>query len=167
MYGIKSDEKESLYISWINGFHSCSYCRCLLDEDTDEADRKFSLDEMVSDVSRNKAVVGVRFVKINHIFHLQILQAKIGPAAKVYKSTASWKTVRKSKNYVEIRKGYYDKVNLGSVISKEPNFIVTGVRIRKRENNLKLEVRISKYDFASGNITSDSSKWISRAKPHR
>ncbi|XP_062130809.1 uncharacterized protein LOC133841967 [Drosophila sulfurigaster albostrigata] len=58
--------------------------------DVDEI-RYFNLRETLSDVKVNKVVTGVRFVKSNRVFHLQIQQGQLLPRGFIKASTVEWK----------------------------------------------------------------------------
>ncbi|XP_034653981.1 uncharacterized protein LOC117892094 isoform X2 [Drosophila subobscura] len=60
-------------------FWRCSNCFCLCDEPGPLSDRFFNLRDSLSDFMANKVVTGVRFVKINRVFHLQLQQGELMP----------------------------------------------------------------------------------------
>ncbi|XP_032570062.1 uncharacterized protein LOC6615691 [Drosophila sechellia] len=62
--------KPSSWSSWI--FWRCHYCFCLCDEPSTNSDRYFNLRDSLSDFKQNKVVTGVRFVKSQRVFHLQL-----------------------------------------------------------------------------------------------
>lgn len=55
-------------------FH-CSYCLCKCDQSGPNSDRYWSLRPATAEVSKNKVVTGVRFVKKDRVVHLEIQEA--------------------------------------------------------------------------------------------
>ena len=166
---------EILIKSWLRGFYNCGYCFCLMDEKSENSDRFFSLQEVVSDVEDNKVVTGVRFVKEERVFYMQIQQATLLDVGLVDVDSLEWKEV----DHVDLLDDVdgedfftvdsdHQSMNLDNVESEDPTYIVTGVKFGIQNGNLKLEVRITKYDFESGELISpaDTSKWISVSGAH-
>ncbi|XP_060651516.1 uncharacterized protein LOC132788201 [Drosophila nasuta] len=89
-YWSKLNKVES-WNRWI--FFECSYCFCLCDEQSPKSDPYFNHRETLSDVNANKVVTGVRFVKRNRIFHLQIQQGELLPRGLINESAVEWKPV--------------------------------------------------------------------------
>ncbi|KAL5291414.1 hypothetical protein ACFFRR_010675 [Megaselia abdita] len=171
VYGEKTGGKEVEYRSFKVGNQYCTYCHCYYEEIVlpAESDRYFSLDEVVSDVNNNKAVIGVRFVKFERVFHLQILQAIVGPLSQVNASSMEWKSVKPTQNLIAIGNVFRKGIDLDNVVSKDPTFIVTGVRMGRRsdyEMRIRLEVRLTKYDVETGALDVNSTKWISNTAPN-
>ncbi|XP_051858674.1 uncharacterized protein LOC127565202 [Drosophila albomicans] len=142
---------------WI--FWKCSYCFCLCD-DHQNSDRYFNLRETVSDVKANKVMTGVRFVKKNRVFHLQIQEGQILPRGAINQSTVEWKPVDGYKiDDTNIREGVdYHSMNYKSrglnldeiTYTNDGSFVVTGVRFQATKGRLNLIVLFSNFDFVKG-----------------
>ncbi|XP_062125898.1 uncharacterized protein LOC133838719 [Drosophila sulfurigaster albostrigata] len=140
-------------------FWKCSYCFCLCD-DHYNSDRYFNLRETVSDVKANKVVTGVRFVKKNRVFHLQIQQGQLLPRGEINQSTVEWKPVDGYKiDDTNIREGVdYHSMNYKSrglnldeiTYTNDKAFVVTGVRFQATNGRLNLIVLFSNFDFVKG-----------------
>ncbi|KAH8310386.1 hypothetical protein KR044_001039 [Drosophila immigrans] len=145
---------------WI--FTKCSYCFCLCDEPSPKSDRYFNLRPTFSDALANKVVTGVRFVKKNRIFHLQIQQGQLLPRGGINESTVEWKPVDDYKiDDVNVTEGvdYHAlsnekrRINLDEVIYPYGRtLIVTGLDFSVRRGRLRLRVLFSIYHFEEGRI---------------
>ncbi|XP_043660843.1 uncharacterized protein LOC122625054 isoform X1 [Drosophila teissieri] len=144
------------YLLW-----HCSYCFCLCDEEGLKSDRFFNLRDTVADVKRNRIVTGLRFVKQNRIFHLQIQEGELLPRGTVNQSTLEWKPVEKYnvfdrhvKNGVDYHKLSYEKrtIDLDDVDTEDNSFVITGVRFRVVGTHLNLEAYYSEFDFRTGKL---------------
>ncbi|XP_060650928.1 uncharacterized protein LOC132787692 [Drosophila nasuta] len=143
-------------------FWRCSYCFCLCDEPSPISDRYFSLRKTRSDVRANKVVTGVRFVKKNRVFHIQIQQGQLLPRGAINESTLEWVPVDDYKiNDANITEGvdYYAmsyenrRINLDETIFEHDRiFIVTGVRFHVFKNYLGLKVYFSRHNFVDGKV---------------
>ncbi|XP_034116996.1 uncharacterized protein LOC117576392 [Drosophila albomicans] len=150
-------------------FWHCSFCFCLCDEQSTKSDRYFNLRETVSDVEANKVVTGVRIIKKNRIFHLQIQQGQLLPRGVINESTVHWKPVHDY--YISgwnVKQGvdyhamsYHSRaIDLGDVDNRnDVSFVVTGVQFVLINGKLKLRVVFSKFDFESGKVM--GSDWLS------
>ncbi|XP_017139529.1 uncharacterized protein LOC108153940 isoform X1 [Drosophila miranda] len=144
------------YILW-----HCSYCFCMCDEQGLKSDRFFNLREAVSDVKRNRVVTGLRFVKKNRIFHLQIQEGELLPRGGINHTTLSWKPVENYNIFDrDVKKGtdYHTlsyesrSVDLDDVNTDDNSFVVTGVRFRVVGAHLNLEACYSEFDFKTGQL---------------
>ncbi|KQS30547.1 uncharacterized protein LOC6551613 isoform X2 [Drosophila erecta] len=144
------------YLLW-----HCSYCFCLCDEEGLKSDRFFNLRDTIADVKRNRVVTGLRFVKQNRIFHLQIQEGELLPRGTVNQSTLEWKPVEKYnvfdrhvKNGVDYHKLSYENrtIDLDDVDTEDNSFVVTGVRFRVIGTHLNLEAYYSEFDFRTGQL---------------
>ncbi|XP_030567504.1 uncharacterized protein LOC115767384 isoform X1 [Drosophila novamexicana] len=145
------------YLLW-----HCSYCFCLCDEQGLKSDRFFNLRESVSDVRQNKVITGLRFLKKNRIFHLQIQEGQLLPRGAINESTLSWKPVDEYKIFDRnVAKGIdyhtlsYESrsIDLDDIMKTDDNtFVVTGVRFRVLGAHLNLEARLSEFDFKKGEL---------------
>ncbi|KAH8414624.1 hypothetical protein KR215_010674 [Drosophila sulfurigaster] len=143
-------------------FWRCSYCFCLCDEPSPKSDRYFSLRKTRSDVRANKVVTGVRFVKKNRVFHIQIQQGQLLPRGAINESTLEWVPVDDYQvNDANITEGvdYYAmsyenrRINLDETIFEHDRiFIVTGVRFNAFKDYLGLKVYFSRHKFVDGEV---------------
>ncbi|XP_034484623.1 uncharacterized protein LOC117789658 [Drosophila innubila] len=145
---------------WI--FQKCSYCFCLCDEHGPKSDRYFNLREAIADIEENKVVTGLRFVKKNRIFHLQIQQGKLMPRGVIDDKTLEWKPVDKYEidgadivNGVDYHTMNYSSrsIDLDNIMSSNDNSsVVTGIRFRVLGSHLNLMAQICKFDFETGKL---------------
>lgn len=159
----------------------CNYCYCLLDEESVNSDRFFYLNPSLSDTISNKVITGIRFIKVNRVFHLQIQQATLAPFGQVDPTTVEWKPVDKYvlptkvvnyKNVLKLNADVNNAIDLDTIHSDDPTFIVTGVRMAAVASSsgkrLKLQVQITKYDFTSGKLFGIcGSQWISNGNVNK
>ncbi|XP_060651417.1 uncharacterized protein LOC132788116 [Drosophila nasuta] len=160
--------------SWRRWFFiECSYCFCLCDEPGPKSDRYFNLRATLSDVKADKVVTGVRFVKKNRVFHLQIQQAKFLPHGVINESTVEWipvdeydikdPSVKEGIDYHTL--SYQSRaLDLDEALKTADNtFVVTGVRFQLLDH-LNLKVHFSKFDFATGKLVNSelNNIWISK-----
>ncbi|XP_016923096.2 uncharacterized protein orion isoform X1 [Drosophila suzukii] len=144
------------YLLW-----HCSYCFCLCDEQGLKSDRFFNLRDTIADVKRNRIVTGLRFVKKNRIFHLQIQEGELLPRGAVNQSTLEWKPVenynffdRDVKKGVDYHMLSYESrsIDLDDVDTDDNSFVITGVRFRVIGTHLNLEAYYSEFDFKTGQL---------------
>ncbi|XP_034484624.1 uncharacterized protein LOC117789659 [Drosophila innubila] len=145
---------------WI--VQKCSYCFCLCDEQGPKSDRYFNLREAIADVEGNKVVTGLRFVKKNRVFHLQIQQGKLMPRGVIDDKTLEWKPVDEYQitdanivNGVDYHTMNYSSrsMDLDNIMNPNDNSsVVTGLRFRVLGSHLNLMAQISKFDFATGKL---------------
>ncbi|XP_017056016.1 uncharacterized protein LOC108097935 isoform X1 [Drosophila ficusphila] len=144
------------YLLW-----HCSYCFCLCDEQGLKSDRFFNLRDTIADVKRNRVVTGLRFVKQNRIFHLQIQEGELLPRGAVNQSTLEWKPVEKYNFFDrDVKKGVdyhmlsYESrsIDLDDVNTDDNSFVITGVRFRVVGAHLNLEAYYSEFDFKTGQL---------------
>ncbi|KAH8414603.1 hypothetical protein KR215_009923, partial [Drosophila sulfurigaster] len=143
---------------WI--FTKCSYCFCLCDEPGPKSDRYFSLRETLSDVMESKVVTGVRFVKKNRIFHLQIQQGQLLPRGAINESSVEWVPIDDFKitdpdvcDGVDYHSLSHQErgIDLDEILCKEEE-VVTGLRFRVLNGRLSLITMFRDFDFESGEI---------------
>lgn len=164
---------EILIKSWTRGFYECSYCFCLMDEKSELSDRFFNLREVLSDFGKNMVVTGVRFIKVNRVFYLQIQQGFMGPIGLIDESTLEWKDVESydisdendGKDYFTVDSDN-QSVILEVVETEDPIYTVTGVKMSVLGGSLGLEVKVSEFDFETGHLIPSHSEWISSKGAH-
>lgn len=119
-----------------------------------------------------RVVTGIRFVKENRVFHLQIQQGQLLPRGSINDSSVAWKRidnytinergVHKNQDYFMLT---YDtrSIDLDDLQTDESNYAVTGVRFRLIEGHLNLQVRFSKFNFETGQLINpkENSYWKS------
>ncbi|XP_014233493.1 uncharacterized protein LOC106656852 [Trichogramma pretiosum] len=134
----------------LRDFWYCQVCLCTCENDIDlNMDIYINLKEVVSDVYRNKVIIGVRLIKIDNIFHLQIQQAAILQSGIVDLKTKSWAKVNRYnitdsnvKADVDYLRLSWDKrsVELND-IDFDDDMVITGVKFTYSGGLLKLEAR--------------------------
>ncbi|XP_017485333.1 PREDICTED: uncharacterized protein LOC108373907 isoform X2 [Rhagoletis zephyria] len=146
---------------WRYLFWHCSYCFCLCDEISIKSDRYFNLRETVSDVENNKVVTGLRFVKNNRIFHLQIQEGQLLPRGAINRTSLSWKPFEDYKIFDrDVRNGrdYHTlsfesrSVDLDDIYTDDNSYVVVGVRFRVVGAHLNVEAKLAEYDFKAGKL---------------
>ncbi|KAH8317500.1 hypothetical protein KR074_007108, partial [Drosophila pseudoananassae] len=144
------------YILW-----HCSYCFCLCDEQGLKSDRFFNLRDSIADVKKNRVVTGLRLVKSNRIFHLQIQEGELMPRGVINQSSLAWKPVEKYNIFDrDVKKGVdyhtmsYESrsIDLDDVNTDDNSFVVTGVRFRLVGAHLNLEAYYTEFDFKTGKL---------------
>ncbi|KAH8372544.1 hypothetical protein KR200_006235, partial [Drosophila serrata] len=154
--------------SWLSWFVECSYCLCLCDEEGPKSDRYFNLRPVTADIGRNRVVTGLRFLKHNRIFHLQIQEGELLAHGTINETTLQWKPLdsysildENVKKDVDFHMLSYENRSIDLVEIKEhSNFVVTGLRFRVVGGHLNLEAQFNRFDFKSGQLT-NSTKWLS------
>ncbi|XP_050526498.1 uncharacterized protein LOC126897171 isoform X2 [Daktulosphaira vitifoliae] len=157
---------------WRYLVYHCSYCFCICDSSERSSDRYFSLHPSLSDISKNKVVTGLRFHKIKQMFHLQVEEGIIGPHGSINESSRQWvdlpgpeftyqnKTLLEGVDYHAL--SYTSRsIDLDNVMAPQ-NMVVTGVKFRMIGSHLNIEVRVTPYDFITGNLIEPNEKsyWI-------
>uniref|UniRef100_A0A6P4EGJ5 Uncharacterized protein LOC108039809 n=1 Tax=Drosophila rhopaloa TaxID=1041015 RepID=A0A6P4EGJ5_DRORH len=161
---------------WI--FMQCSYCLCLCDDQGDNSDRYFNLRPVIAEVEKNRVVTGLRFVKRNRVFHLQIQEGELLPRGVISESTLYWvpvdsysvsdKDVRKDIDYHMLS---YEKrsIDLDDLNADNNNSVVTGLRFKVKGTHLHLEAQFSRFEFQSGVLIEPqtTSYWMSGSDDER
>lgn len=108
-----------------------------------------------------RVVTGLRFVKLNRIFHLQIQEGELLPRGAINQSTLEWKPVdtynifdRDVKKGVDYHTLSYESrtIDLDDVNTDDNSFVITGVRFRVVGTHLNLEAYYSEFDFKTGQL---------------
>ncbi|KAL5280737.1 hypothetical protein ACFFRR_004635 [Megaselia abdita] len=158
---------QSYRAKWYNLFRRCHYCFCYCDDEKDPlSDRYISLKSVTSDVTQNMVLTGIKFVKKNKVFHLQIQQGRLMPFATIDKNSVGWKIVENvnvttSKDNIDFYTINDDKgaINLDFVKSSIETEVMTGVKIDVVENHLTIGITLTKFDWKTG-ILSNSSRYL-------
>ncbi|XP_017025400.1 uncharacterized protein [Drosophila kikkawai] len=154
--------------SWVSWFVKCNYCFCLCDEEGPQSDRYFNLRPATADIGRNRVVTGLRFIKHNRIFHLQIQEGELLTHGVINGTTLQWKPldsysisdkdVRQDVDYHALS---YENRSINLVEVKDDNdFLVTGLRFQVVGGHLNLEAQFTGFDFKSGQLT-EQTYWSS------
>ncbi|KAH8381533.1 hypothetical protein KR093_007469 [Drosophila rubida] len=168
----RSTNKVESWRRWL--IQKCDYCFCLCDQEED-SDRYFNLRETKSDIAANKVVTGIRFVKKNRVFHLQIQQGKLLPRTLIDESTLEWKPVDDYKITdphvsagIDYHKLSYENrsINLDAVDRyPEVTRLVTGVGFEVIEGHLNLRVHYNNFNFETGELVdTDKGVWFNQEK---
>ncbi|XP_013108766.1 uncharacterized protein LOC106088028 isoform X2 [Stomoxys calcitrans] len=165
--------KTSVDSWWRYLFWHCTYCFCLCDDQySSKTDRYFNLRETLSNVNENKVLTGLRFAKVNRVFHLQIQEGVLLPRGKVNESSLNWvpidnytlnaRNVRNNRDYYTLSYGARS-IDLDDVHTDDHSFVVTGVRFRVVGAHLNLEARLSEFNFETGKLVNpqENSFWKS------
>ncbi|XP_054731039.1 uncharacterized protein LOC129239524 isoform X1 [Anastrepha obliqua] len=146
------------YLLW-----HCSYCFCLCDEISIKSDRYFNLRETVADVENNRVVTGLRFVKSNRVFHLQIEEGQLLPRGGINRTSQRWKPVdnyqifdRNVRNGRDYHTLSYESrsMDLDDIYTDDNSYVVVGVRFRVVGAHLNVEAKLAEYDFLEGKLIS-------------
>ncbi|KAJ8931393.1 hypothetical protein NQ314_015699 [Rhamnusium bicolor] len=146
-------------------FWHCSYCFCLCDEQGSNSDRYFNMRPVIADITNNRVVTGLRFVKKNRIIHLQIQEGKLSTRGKIDIDTVHWVPVEEYK--ITDRKIYngqdyhtlsWEKraIDLDDLEADE-GYILTGVRFKEIGSHLNFEIYMTKFDFDTGKLINPTS----------
>ncbi|KAH8249599.1 hypothetical protein KR032_010765, partial [Drosophila birchii] len=158
-------DKANGWRRWI--FWHCCYCMCLCDEQGPKSDRFFNLRPVMADVESNRVVTGLRFVKRNRIFHLQIQEGELLPKGVINQTTLQWKPVdeyritdRNVRQGVDYHMLTHEKrsIDLDELEPRETNSLITGLRFRNIRGHLHLEAQYTVFEFQSGKLIEPTKK---------
>ncbi|XP_017050011.2 uncharacterized protein LOC108094100 [Drosophila ficusphila] len=163
--------------SWQRWFVKCSYCVCLCDEPSEKSDRYFNLRPVIADVDNNRVVTGLRFVKHNRVFHLQIEEGQLLPLGAIKPSSVQWKQLDSYSVLddnvtmgIDFHMLSYEKRSIDlDELKVDNNSVVTGLRFKVVGGHLQLQALFSKVDFLSGKLIEpkSASYWISGDNKHQ
>lgn len=138
----------------------CSYCFCLCDEPSSLSDRFVSLSPEVADVTNNKVITGLRFVKKNRVIYLQIQEGSLLPHGAINASSIHWKPVNASKNEYKMSWEKRD-IDLDNLEAPEGH-VLTGIRFQEVGTHLNMEIMVSPLIFHKGILKrpTELSYWI-------
>lgn len=118
-----------------------------------------------------RIVTGVRLQKKDRLFYLQIQQGVLGPGCSVNPNTVSWREIFENytdSDYLDLEKNYSRDAGFNqgpnqthpgmrlNRVSGQPGQVVTGVRFSLFNGHLGLELRMSAFDYESGNLTGET-----------
>ncbi|KAL6436597.1 hypothetical protein ACFW04_004812 [Cataglyphis niger] len=139
-------------------FWHCSYCFCYCDDHNASSDRYFSLRSVMSDISNNRVITGIRLKKINQIIHMQIQEGELLPRGAINASTTEWQPVdafsimdANVRSGIDYHKLVWEKraLDLDDLQSSQDH-LLTGVRFRMVGSRLNLEIMVTPFNFTSG-----------------
>ena len=118
----------------------------------------------------NSFVTGARFQEENGVIHIQIQQAQLLPNGLVNLSTAEWTPVD---NYtinsggVLTGRDYHaktwkERTLLLDELDSPITDILTGLRFKLTGGSLKLEIRVTNFNFTTGRLIPDNTRWYSK-----
>lgn len=111
----------------------------------------------------------MRFKKVNQIIHVQIQEGKLLERGKIDPNSVAWKPID---NYTILDTGVrvgvdyhtimWEKraVDLDDLDSPEDH-LLTGIRFRLVGTHLNLEIRVTPFNFTSGELFKEKSLWHS------
>lgn len=113
-------------------------------------------------------VTGLRFRKINRIFHLQLQEGQLLPRGSINTTTIEWRPLaeyRLTDRAVRNGEDYHTMTWKNRAIDTDDllapdNHVVTGIRFRTVGGHLNLEIRITEVDFVTGKLL-ELSSWVS------
>lgn len=112
--------------------YDCEMCLCYCDQADDDSDRIVSLQEQVSNTFVNEVVTGMRIVKIEQIFYVQIQVGKLLPRKLIQQNSTRWVPLEKVTGF-DYTRNRYDYLILRrdthfdmDVITLNENEVVTG-----------------------------------------
>ncbi|XP_029173505.1 uncharacterized protein LOC114942330 isoform X2 [Nylanderia fulva] len=152
-------------------FWHCSYCFCYCDDHNASSDRYFSLRNVMSDISNNRVITGIRLKKINQIIHIQIQEGQLLPRGAINSSTTEWQQIdafsimdSNVKSGIDYHKLVWEKraLDLDDLQSAQDH-LLTGVRFRMVGSRLNLEIKVTPFNFTSGLLIQPEEKsfWYS------
>ncbi|XP_049817675.1 uncharacterized protein LOC126264314 [Aethina tumida] len=148
----------------------CDYCFCICDGTDKYSDRYISLLPVFANVTANKVVTGVRLVKKNRVFFIQIQEGELGTYGAI--SNRNWVPVedvnvtnRSFKNnihYITLNSNRRS-LNLKPKILKD-NYVVTGIKFEFVHNQIQLNVRGTFYNASNGQLMENKQIWSEPAQ---
>ncbi|XP_043231393.1 uncharacterized protein LOC122386344 [Amphibalanus amphitrite] len=151
-------------------FVHCSTCFCLCDEDTDSA-RYFSLLPATADVAQNKIVTGVRLVKLDNVFYIQLEQAEAAADGYVNSSTTQWQPIERridtnrdeeGRDYVRL--SYSQRSVLLQELRGQENQVLTGAAFHMVGGHLTVRAQVTNIS-ETGALVASSSGWLEGRRP--
>lgn len=155
--------------SWWRFVYHCSYCMCLCDaKQSPLSHRYWSLRPVETDVDNNKVMVGLRFVKKNKVMYLQIRQAKLLPKLLIDTPTAEWLPIEPmevSDHRTVVGLDYHQMTFEKRALDLDDltvpqGHVLTGVQFRVLGNHLNMEIRATPFDYRTGQLAKEKSRWL-------
>ncbi|XP_071054149.1 uncharacterized protein [Onthophagus taurus] len=170
MYGDKNQRCEKGEKTFTK-HKDCSYCVCTVTYKRTSKNH-ISLRAVVSNILKNRIIVGARFQNQNDIIHIQIKEATLGPFLTVRESR--WVPIENfqvrdrmifaNQDYIRVsinsRSIHLADFKMNSKFVNLKNYVMTGVRFREYEGILSLQVRVTRFNLESGSlIIKKGSSW--------
>ncbi|XP_044253044.1 uncharacterized protein LOC123004012 [Tribolium madens] len=162
--GYKTDL--STYIDWV--IWRCSYCFCLCDEGPKYySDRYINLRLSMANLTDNRVVTGLRFVKHNKIIHLQIQEGKLLEGGKIAPDSVHWvppEDYKTTDRYIHEGQDYHiitweqRSIELSELMAQKGS-VITGVRFRRVGARLDLEALTTPFNFTTGKLHPNPEIW--------
>lgn len=131
---------------------------------------------ILSEILRFRIVTGVGITKVNRVIQLTILQQKLLPNGVLNitkdQTNSIWITspalnmsddqitLIENKDYASIT-WQNRSIALTSVTIRDNDHVVTGVRFRKQDGHIKVEIRATRYNFERGRLMDvENSFWM-------
>ncbi|XP_003424460.1 uncharacterized protein LOC100679406 [Nasonia vitripennis] len=159
--------------------YKCDYCICTCESKKSDYNKYVNLRPVVSDTDSNHVVTDARFQIHNHVVHIQIKQGKLVENGHIEKWDA-WKPVDNYTTLTHPYKDYGERVIAGKdyhtvsyndsamcldeLDSPNSSHVLTGLRLKSEsEDNLylKLEIRLTPFDYKTGLLSDKESYWHS------
>ncbi|XP_066595208.1 uncharacterized protein orion [Prorops nasuta] len=150
-------------------FWHCSYCFCYCDDHNKNSDRYVNLRNVTSDIENNRVVTGIKFTKNKQIIHIQIQEGELQPRANINASTIEWKPVddysifdEHIMNTVDYHTLSWEKRAIDmDDLTYGDDHVLTGARFRVVGTRLNLEIRVTPFNFTTGQLFPEKSVWHS------
>lgn len=146
-------------------FWHCSYCFCYCDDQNSSTHRYFSLRSVMSDISNNRVITGVRLKMINRIIHIQIQEGQLLPSGEINTATIQWQPIDAFsikdpdiKPDVDYHTMTWEKRALDLDDLSMKDHLLTGLRFRMVGSRLNLEIRVTPFNFTSGSMIQPEEK---------
>lgn len=152
--------------SWTRWFVHCSTCLCYCDEQGALSDRYFNLRPTTADVEKNRVVTGIRLIKLDRIFHVQIQEGELLPHGYIDQTTVRWVPVKRYsifdggiKNGIDYHTMTYGhrRVYFNTLTGEKSNHIITGARFSLTNGNLQFKIIVTPFDFDTGKLYTNES----------
>ncbi|KAL7297301.1 hypothetical protein TKK_0009698 [Trichogramma kaykai] len=181
VYGI-DDQCDGDLMTWAesrrssNLIYQCENCLCTCEDLRVELNNYIDLQGSTSDISQNKVVTGVAFRMLSGVLHIAIQQGKLHENGTIERSEVKWKrvndyiaegrNVKQGEDYVQLN---WDRRTfaLNEPIDVPDSHAVTGVRFQLDRGMLRLAVRLTEFEFETGNLLQRTSFWIKGSQPKK
>ncbi|RZF33110.1 hypothetical protein LSTR_LSTR013281 [Laodelphax striatellus] len=119
----------------------------------------------------SRVVTALRFTKYNHVIHLQIQEGELMPKGLINESSVHWVSLEDysvgqpdSRPGIDYHMMSWDQraLDLDDIVAPS-GYVMTGVKFRKLGTHLNLEVRMTPFNFTTGQLIKPhkKSEWIS------
>jgi len=150
----------------LNAPQYCEICLCVCDDPlVAEGFNYFNIEEVITNLTNGFVITSIRFQRDNHSIRIGVEEGKLIGDGAVDPTTTHWieKAVDKDKN-VQLGGSGFKKLNL-DVVYGVPFEVVTGIRFKKVEDALSLEVQFTKLNNQGLMEATATSEWRSANYP--